>query len=181
MNFDWGDTGVNVTDRKASLIPGKVGTAMLPGSKRVWNDQTQQWDTFPEAVRVPFLAFGGWQAAVPANSHHIEAAWHFIAWLSSPEVSGEAVVTPQSGINPYRQSHFHPQLWLKLFTPEEARLYLDTQLNSLNTPERRSGSAYPRPFCLYPGTGGAINPGAEFRNFPPGSAEQRRQSLECAD
>ncbi len=134
MNLDWGDTGVNAADPKVSLIPGKVGTALLPGSKRVWNDQTRQWDAFPEAVRVPFLAFGGWQAAVPANSNHIEAAWHFIAWLSSPEVSGEAVVTPQSGVNPYRQSHFEPKLWLKLFTPEEARLYLDAQLNSLNSP-----------------------------------------------
>ncbi|MFZ1640926.1 MAG: extracellular solute-binding protein [Candidatus Contendobacter sp.] len=135
MNFDWGDTGVNAADAKTSLIPGKVGTAMLPGSKRVWNYKTKQWDTFQEVVRAPFLAFGGWQAAVPANSKHTDAAWNFIGWLSSPEVSGEAVVTPQAGINPYRDSHFkNRERWLKLFTPEEAKLYLDAQLNSLNMP-----------------------------------------------
>ncbi|HRX71740.1 MAG TPA: extracellular solute-binding protein [Candidatus Competibacteraceae bacterium] len=135
MNFDWGDTGVNAADPKTSLIPGKVGTALLPGSKQVWNDQTRQWDSFPNISRAPFLAFGGWQAAVPANSNQIEAAWNFIAWLSSPEVSGEAVVTPQAGINPYRQSHFdNRERWLQLFTPEEARLYLDAQLESLKSP-----------------------------------------------
>ena len=80
------------------------------------------------------MAFGGWQAAVPANSNHSEAAWNFIAWLASPDVSGEAVVTPQAGINPYRQSHFNQDRWLKLFTPEEAKQYLDAQLNSLNAP-----------------------------------------------
>jgi len=134
MNFDWGDTGVNAADAKTSLIAGKVGTAMLPGSKQVWNYQTKQWDTFPEVSRAPFLAFGGWQAAVPANAKHIEAAWNFIEWLSSPNVSGEAVVTPQAGINPYRQSHFDRERWLKLFTPEEATLYLDAQRESLQSP-----------------------------------------------
>ncbi len=107
MNFDWGDTGVNAADPKVSLIPGKVGTALLPGSKRVWNDQTRQWDTFPEVVRVPFLAFGGWQAAVPANSNHIEAAWHFIAWLSSP--AGQ------------RRSGGHPAVGHQSLSPEPFR------------------------------------------------------------
>ena len=44
------------------------------------------------------------------------------------------MVTPQAGINPYRQSHFNPERWLHLFTPEEARLYLDAQLASLKSP-----------------------------------------------
>ncbi|MDS4041638.1 MAG: extracellular solute-binding protein [Candidatus Competibacter sp.] len=135
MNFDWGDTGVNAADAKTSLIPGKVGTAMLPGSKRVWNYKTKRWDTFPEVSRAPFLAFGGWQAAVPANARHIEAAWNFIEWLSSPEVSGEAMVTPQAGINPYRYSQLtNTDRWLRIFTPEEAKLYLNAQLESLNSP-----------------------------------------------
>ncbi len=134
MNFDWGDTGVNAADANQSLIPGAVGTAALPGSKQVWNYKTQQWDSFPEISRAPFLAFGGWQAAVPVNSDEPAAAWHFIAWLSSPEVSGEAVVTPQAGINPYRESHFQLERWLKLFSPEEAKRYLDAQRDGLNAP-----------------------------------------------
>lgn len=135
MDIDWGDSGVNAADPETSLVSGKVGSAMLPGSTRIWNDQTRQWDTYDEPVRSPFMAFGGWQAAVPANSDAVEAAWNFIEWLSSPQVSGQAVVTPQSGINPYRYSHFKNfDRWLSIFTPKEARMYLDTQLDSLNAP-----------------------------------------------
>lgn len=133
MNLDWGDTGTNAADPEKSLVPGQVGTALLPGSRQLWNYTTQQWDTFENLIRSPFLAFGGWQAAVPGNSDNIEAAWHFIEWMSSPEVSGTAVVTPQAGINPYRFSQFeNVDRWLKLFTPEEAKLYLKAQRDGLD-------------------------------------------------
>lgn len=135
MNFDWGDSGVNAADPEASLVSDHVGSAVLPGATEIWNPETGQWDEFDQPVRSPFLAFGGWQAAVPANSDNVEAAWHFVEWLSSPEVSGQAVVTPQSGINPYRYSHFENRdRWLNLFTPREADMYLETQLASLNAP-----------------------------------------------
>lgn len=135
MNLGWGDSGVNAAYPENSLVNGYVGSAVLPGSKRIWNYKTQQWDEFPEPVRSPFMAFGGWQAAVPANSDAVEAAWNFIEYLSSPPVSGQAVISLSSGINPYRYSHFENiDRWLQIFTPEEARLYLDTQLASLNAP-----------------------------------------------
>jgi len=135
MNFDWGDTGVNAAHPENSLVNGHVGSAVLPGSTEIWNYQTKQWDTFDEPARSPFMAFGGWQAAVPANSDSIEAAWHFIEHLSSPDVSGHAMISLDSGINPYRYSHFENlDRWLRIFTPEEAKLYLDAQLNSLNAP-----------------------------------------------
>lgn len=135
MNFDWGDTGVNAADPEDSLVNGHVGSAVLPGSTRIWNYKTGQWDEFGQPIRSPFMAYGGWQAAVPANSDNVEAAWNFIEHLSSPEVSGQAMVTPQSGINPYRYSHFeNVERWLTIFTPEEARMYLDAQFDSLNAP-----------------------------------------------
>lgn len=133
MNFDWGDTGVNAADPERSLVDGHVGSAMTPGSRQIWNYQTEQWDSFDQVVRSPFLAFGGWQAAVPANSDAIEAAWNFIEWLSSPDISSELMVTPDSGINPYRDSHFENiEGWLKIFTPKEAKLYLDAIRDSLS-------------------------------------------------
>ncbi len=134
MNFDWGDSGVTAADPEISLVNGHVGSALLPGSREIWNYKVGHWDRFDEPVRSPFMAFGGWQAAVPANSDSIEAAWHFVEWLSSPEISGRAVVTAGSGINPYRLSHFEIDPWLEIFTPEEARSYLDAQLGSLNAP-----------------------------------------------
>jgi multiple sugar transport system substrate-binding protein len=135
MNFDWGDTGVNAAYSDNSLVRGNVGSAVLPGSKRIWNYKTKQWDEFAEPVRSPFMAYGGWQAAVPANSDSIPAAWNFIEHLSSPGVSGQAVISLGSGINPYRYSHLeNVNRWLKIFTQEEAQMYLDAQLDSLNAP-----------------------------------------------
>lgn len=133
MSIGWGDTGVIAADPKQSQIPGNVGSDMLPGSHEIWNYKTGQWDQYDEIVRSPFMAFGGWQAAVPQSSPNQEASWHFIQFLTSPEISGKAAVTGGTGVNPYRFSHVENKaLWSELFTPREADEYLAAQVNSLN-------------------------------------------------
>src|SRR5690606_8014181 len=134
-SIGWGDTGVIAADPKQSKIPGNVGSAILPGSTEIWNYKTGQWDKFDEVIYSPFMAFGGWQAAVPAASQNQEASWNFIEFLSSPEVSGEAAVTGGTGVNPYRISHTtNMELWSKLFSEREAKEYLGAQRDSLNAP-----------------------------------------------
>lgn len=134
-SIGWGDTGVIAADPKQSKIPGNVGSAVLPGSTEIWNYTTGQWDKFDEVIYSPFMAFGGWQAAVPAASQNQEASWNFIEFLSSPEVSGEAAVTGGTGVNPYRISHTtNMELWSKLFSEREAKEYLGAQRDSLNAP-----------------------------------------------
>jgi multiple sugar transport system substrate-binding protein len=135
MNFDWGDTGVIAADKEQSKVSGHVGSALTPGSTEIWNHKTASWDRYPEVIRSPFMAFGGWQAAVPAASQHQEAAWNYVEWLSNPENSGIAIVTGGSGVNPYRQSHFDTlDRWLAKMTKEEAEAYLASQRDSLNAP-----------------------------------------------
>ena len=63
----------------------------MPGSTEIWNHKTKAWDKFENPVASPFLAFGGWQLAVPADSKNAEAAWSFVADVTSPEVSGKAI------------------------------------------------------------------------------------------
>jgi len=135
MNFDWGDTGVIAADPEQSQIPGNVGSALTPGSTEIWNHKTGEWDTFDEVVRSPFMAFGGWQAAVPQAGENHEAAWHYVEFLSNPDNSMQAAITGGSGVNPYRYSHFERvDQWLDIFSEEEAQMYLDAQLGSLNAP-----------------------------------------------
>lgn len=132
-SIGWGDTGVIAADPEQSQIPGKVGSAMLPGAKEIWNYKTESWDEFDEVVRSPFMAFGGWQAAVPQASSNQEAAWHFIQTMTSPDVSGTAAITGGSGVNPYRFSHVQNlDLWSDLFSEREAKEYLGAQEDSLN-------------------------------------------------
>jgi multiple sugar transport system substrate-binding protein len=131
MNFDWGDTGVIGADASQSKVAGNVGSALTPGSTEIWNARDGQWDTYPEVVYSPFMAFGGWQAAVPASSANIEAAWNYIEWATNPENSGVATVTGGSGVNPYRLSHFDLDRWLTKMTEAEAVSYLTAQEASL--------------------------------------------------
>lgn len=133
MNIDWADSGVMGATEGA--IAGNVRTAMLPGSTTIWNSDTQSWDEFDEVIHSPFLAFGGWQVGVPADSKQQEAAWSFVAELTSPEVSGKAIVTASTGVNPYRLSHYENlENWSDIFTPEEAESYLSAQRASLDSP-----------------------------------------------
>lgn len=132
-SIGWGDTGVIAADPKQSKISGKVGSAILPGSTEIYNYKTKQWDKYPEIVYSPFMAFGGWQAAVPQASKNQEAAWDFIKTLTSPAVSGQAAITGGTGVNPYRATHTSDlALWSKLFTEREAKEYLGAQADSVN-------------------------------------------------
>ncbi|HUG63035.1 MAG TPA: ABC transporter substrate-binding protein, partial [Methylomirabilota bacterium] len=135
QSWGWGDTGTVVADPKQSKVPGTLGSGLLPGSTTIWNHKTQAWDDFPEVVRSPFMAFGGWQAAVPSTSTKQEAAWNFVELMSSPEVSGKAAVTGGTGVNPYRYSHFEDMsLWTAIMSEEEAQGYLASQRDSLEAP-----------------------------------------------
>lgn len=131
MNIDWADSGVLGATEGA--IAGNVRTAILPGSSRIWNSSTDSWDDFPAPVASPFLAFGGWQLAVPGDSANQEAAWSYVAEVTSPEVSGQAIVTANTGVNPYRLSHYENlDNWSAIFTPAEAESYLSAQRGSLD-------------------------------------------------
>lgn len=132
-SIGWGDTGVIAADPKQSKIAGKVGSAILPGSAEIWNYKTKSWDKFPEVVFSPFMAFGGWQIGVASSTKNKEAAWSFIQTLTSPEVSGQAVVTGGTGVNPYRLSHVtNLANWSKIFSDREAKEYLGAQQASLD-------------------------------------------------
>jgi len=132
QSIGWGDTGVIAADPEQSVVAGSVGSDILPGSTEIWNYETGEWDTFDEVVFSPFMAFGGWQAAVPQASQNQEAAWHFISVLTSPEVSSQAAVTGGTGVNPYRATHTDDLgLWSDIFSEREAREYLGAQADSV--------------------------------------------------
>ncbi|MGO7907590.1 extracellular solute-binding protein [Rhizobium leguminosarum] len=131
-SIGWGDTGVIAADPKQSKVAGNVGSASLPGSDEIWNYKTKKWDKQPEVVQTSFMAFGGWQAAVPSSSKNQEAAWNYIQFLTSPAVSGQAAITGGTGVNPYRLSHTtNTALWSKIFSEREAKEYLGSQKDAV--------------------------------------------------
>ena len=135
MNIDWTDTGVLAADETRSAVAGRTGFFMLPGSREAWDPALRAWQQFDRPRRVPFLAFGGWVAAVPAASRVIDAAWDYVAWLSSPERSARDVTDGTSGVNPYRLSHLDtPGLWRDVFDGNGASAYLSVIRQSLDHP-----------------------------------------------
>lgn len=137
MNLDWTDTGVLAYDPHVSAVAGRVGFFMLPGSRDVWNPLTRRWDRFDHVRHVPFIAFGGWIAAVPADRHRIDDGWRYIAWFADPARSAVDVMDGRSGINPYRYAHLADIApWLRVFgTADAASAYLGAIRTSLESPD----------------------------------------------
>jgi len=91
-----------------SLVTGKTGYALLPGG------HTQ-------------MALG-WLLAVLSHSRQKEAAYLFLQWLNSPEISLQRVMLPYTLRDPYRQSHIESPAYRKLWPAAPA--YLDTLKNA---------------------------------------------------
>ncbi|PTV96534.1 carbohydrate ABC transporter substrate-binding protein (CUT1 family) [Rhodobacter aestuarii] len=135
MALDWSDIGVLATDPKASTVADKVGFFPLPGADEVWNPQTQSWDRLAAPQSVPFLAFGGWIAAVPRGAQQPQTAWDFIAYMAAPERAARDVMSGASGFNPYRLSQLDDATgWAALMGPRAAQNYLRVLRESLNAP-----------------------------------------------
>lgn len=144
LTMDWGDIG--------TLTPGtyaqdKTGATITPGWKQVLDRNTGKLvacdaTTCPNAIDgvnyAPFASFGGWSGAVNAAAPKAQqdAAYDFLAYMSSPAISGEDVTLGKTGYNPYRTSHFeNKEPWIKAGLSDAAATnYLDAIKASLNSP-----------------------------------------------
>jgi multiple sugar transport system substrate-binding protein len=124
--FEWADIGTLSYDVKRSVIKDKVGFSTLPGSKQVYHPTTKQWENVADINAAPFIAFGGWIIGVTRTSKHPEAAFNLAAWLASKDMSMRLCTEPDSGVNPYRESHFtNIKAWAEAGMGEEsARKYM---------------------------------------------------------
>lgn len=136
MAIDWSDLGVLTTDPETSAVAGNVGFFALPGSRRVWNPDQQNWDMLGHARAVPFLALGGWVAVVPASTTDQERAWAFVDWYGSPANSLEDLRDGSTGINPYRSTHLTNAVgWGEMMGKAAAEQYLNVLKDSLSAPQ----------------------------------------------
>lgn len=106
LAIDWPDTGIISATSAQSVVKGRTGTAVLPGSTRVYNAVTRAWVDLAQPNVAPFLAFGGWVGGVTMSSKNPKAAYDFLSFLGNPENSYIAVTTDATGFNPYRVRHF---------------------------------------------------------------------------
>jgi multiple sugar transport system substrate-binding protein len=152
MEHWWGDVGSNVYTNASSIVQGKLGYSILPGSPDVYNHQTKQWETLPELNRAPQLAYLGWGMYVMKAAEErgvAEAAWDLVSHLTGRDISLWMVIYP-SGQNPWRTSHFNGADWTLTGMPEaEAQEYLTSIQDSYNHPNRILDLRIPGAFQYY--------------------------------
>jgi multiple sugar transport system substrate-binding protein len=147
LSVDWGDIGTLAIDEKTSTVQDKVGSVILPGSKRVVDrasgrlvdcDATRCPHAVDGVNHAPFSAFGGWSGAINAavDAKVKDAAYDFLAYMSAPEASNEDVTLGKTGFNPYRSSQFEDvDLWVKAgMSKDAAENYLGAIRDSLQSP-----------------------------------------------
>ena len=147
LSADWGDIGTLAIDPKTSTVQDKVGTVIMPGSRKVLDRASGQLvdcdaTRCPHAVdgvnHAPYAAFGGWSGAINAavDQKVKDAAYDFLSYMSAPAQSNEDVTLGKTGFNPYRTSQFaDTQLWVKAgMSKEAADNYLGAIRESLQSP-----------------------------------------------
>lgn len=115
MVIQWSDVQKKAQDPKQSKIVGKSGIAQVPGTK-----------TGGTIVRKAPMPVGR-VIAVPKTTKNPEAAY-WVAWYLSTVTSLNDVSSPETGLDPYRVSHFNqPKAFAKILGNEdEAKAYLAT-------------------------------------------------------
>lgn len=139
MTHWWADVGSNVYTNPNSLVQGKVGFSILPGSPEVYNHEAGEWETLAETNHAPYLAFLGWGLYVMNEAETagvVDASWDLISHLTGRDISAWMCVYP-SGMNPWRNSHFDAAEWEVSGLPlAEGDEYLRSIQDSYNHPNR---------------------------------------------
>ena len=137
FSYTWDDAFIQAQE-KDSKIRNKVGAAMLPGARKVWNRNTNQWDEFPDINYAPYVAWG-WSSAVAAKSPNKDAAFDFLGFFSNPANHSSDLLVGRFGVNPFRKSDMDVKFWSAEAGWDEqvAREYVET-LNAGATHSNRT-------------------------------------------
>ncbi|WP_343082300.1 extracellular solute-binding protein [Ostreiculturibacter nitratireducens] len=110
----WGDVGSNARTSDTSVVGDVVGFSINPGSDRVYNSRTGEWETPDSPNFAPNMAYLGWGIyvtnRVSGDEKKRKAAWSAAAHLGGKDISLWMSAYP-SGFQPYRNSHFNFDEW----------------------------------------------------------------------
>lgn len=132
LAIDWDDTPIIGELQKGTKVHGKIGSAKLPGTNRVWNHEKGAWQKMAKLNRPAWLAFGGWCGTIPKTAHNVDLSYKFLSFIASPAFSLKMVTSANSGMNPYRRSQFTDvAAWKKAGYPEpDLNMYLAAMKSS---------------------------------------------------
>jgi multiple sugar transport system substrate-binding protein len=122
----WDDAFIQAMELK-SPIRNQVAASLSPGSKRVWNRRTGQWDDFPVAHQVPYIA-GGWTSSVAKTSRNKDAAFDYLGFFGNEANHASDLLIGRYGVNPFRYADLDKDFWIEKAGWDEkvARSYVET-------------------------------------------------------
>lgn len=138
MTIEWGGIpglGNDPSFANPAVI-GDIGATTRPGATEVWDRENQKWVEVAEPNTAPVLSFGGWVGAVTQTTKNKDAAYDFLKFMNSPEISMQDVVVGDTGYNVYRYSHIkNLQAWLDAgISEQDAKEYLAAVQADLENP-----------------------------------------------
>lgn len=149
----WGDVGSNAKTSDSSVVGDVVGFSINPGSEKVYNSKTGEWETPEGGNFAPNMAYLGWgvyvTSRVSGDEKKRKAAWSAAAHLGGKDLSLWTAAYP-SGFQPYRNSHFNYDEWAaagydKAFVED----YLGSNADSYNHPNAAIEPRIPGIFQYY--------------------------------
>jgi multiple sugar transport system substrate-binding protein len=132
----WDDPFIQAME-EGNPLRNKVGAALSPGSRKVWNRKTGRWDKFPDVNYVPYIVHG-WTSAVPRSTRHKEAAFDFLGFYANRENHRSDMLIGRFGMNPFRASDLDVNYWVERAGWNEtvARSYVE-MLDAMNKSRNR--------------------------------------------
>ncbi len=147
----WGDVGSNARTSDTSLVGDVVGFDINPGTTRVYNSVSGEWE---DAANVsPHNAYIGWGVyvtnRVSADELKRKCAWSAAAHLGGKDLSLWTSAYP-SGFQPYRNSHFDYDEWEAAgYDRAFVEDYLSSNADSYNHPNAANEPRIPGIFQYY--------------------------------
>jgi multiple sugar transport system substrate-binding protein len=147
----WGDVGSNARTSDTSLVGDVVGFDINPGSERVFNWVSGEWEDTPNVS--PHNAYIGWGVYVTNRVSDDElkrkCTWSAAAHLGGKDLSLWTSAYP-SGFQPYRNSNFNYDEWEAAgYDRAFVEDYLSSNADSYNHPNAANEPRIPGIFQYY--------------------------------
>jgi multiple sugar transport system substrate-binding protein len=152
MGIDWwGDVGAQVRTSDTSVVGPIVGFDINPGSERVYNSLTGEWEETPNVS--PNNAYIGWGIYV-TNRVADDPVKRKCAWSAAAHLGGKDIAlwmsAYPSGFQPYRNSQFNYEEWEAAgYDRAFVEDYLQSNLDSYNHPNAAVEPRIPGIFQYY--------------------------------
>jgi len=129
FSYTWDDAYVEANEAD-SPIRTNVAAAVLPGAEKVWNRETEQWDTPAGGVNyAPYISWG-WTSAVTADSPVQQMAFDYLCFFGNAANHTIDLSIGRFGVNPGRTGDFELDFWTDTvgWDQTSASTYIDTML-----------------------------------------------------